>query len=209
MVDIATGVREAGTIRKAARHESPRLAATLARAFDRDPQMQWVLPDASRRVTMLERSFDLYLRKLWLDQDECYTTDGVAGAAIWNLPVRWHLPILRQLRLLPAMTAIYRRSLPRVVRAIATLESNHPTERHYYLPFVGVDPDWQGRGIGAALMRPVLDRCDADGMPAYLEASTPRNRALYERHGFDVIEEFELGAGAPPLWRMWRTPRAG
>jgi ribosomal protein S18 acetylase RimI-like enzyme len=207
MVDIATGVQEAGTVRKAARNESARLAATLARAFDGDPQMQWVLPDKARRMPIAERGFDLYLRKLWFAQDECYTTDGIAGAAIWNSPGGWHVPILRQLALLPAMTAIYRRFLPRLGRAIATLESNHPTERHYYLPFVGVDPRWQGRGIGAALMRPVLDRCDAEGMPAYLEASTPRNRALYERHGFEVIEEFELGAGAPAMWRMWRVPR--
>ena len=209
MVDIAAGVREAGTVRKAARTESPRVATALARAFDSDPPMQWVLPDGSRRLSIAERGFDLYLRRLWFAQDECYTTDGVAGAAIWNPPGEWHVPIPRQLRLLPAMTAIYRRFLPRVLRAIAALESNHPTERHYYLPFVGVDPDWQGRGIGSALLRPVLDRCDAERMPAYLEASTPRNRALYERHGFDVIEEFELGAGAPPMWRMWRPPRPG
>jgi ribosomal protein S18 acetylase RimI-like enzyme len=208
MVDIAAGVQEAGTVRRAARDESQRVAATLARAFDSDPQMQWVLPDDSRRVPIAERGFDLYMRKLWFAQDECYTTDGVAGAAIWNLPGEWHVTILRQLRLLPAMTRIYRRFLPRVVRAITALESNHPTERHYYLPFVGVDPDWQGRGIGSALLRPVLDRCDREAMPAYLEASTPRNRALYERHGFQVIEEFQLGPGSPPMWRMWRTPRS-
>jgi ribosomal protein S18 acetylase RimI-like enzyme len=208
MVDIAAGVQEAGTVRKAARDESPRVAAALARAFDSDPQMQWVLTDDSRRVPIAERGFDLYLRKLWFAQDECYTTDGVAGAAIWNRPGEWHVSILRQLRLLPAMTRIYRRFLPRVVRAITALESNHPKERHYYLPFVGVDPDWQGRGIGSALLRPVLDRCDREATPAYLEASTPRNRALYERHGFEVIEEFELGPGAPLMWRMWRLPRS-
>jgi ribosomal protein S18 acetylase RimI-like enzyme len=207
MVDIAAGVQEAGTVRRAVRDETLRVAATLARAFDSDPQMQWVLPDDSRRVPIAERGFELYLRRLWFAQDECYTTDAVAGVAIWNLPGKWHVSILGQLRLLPAMTRIYRRFLPRVARAITALESNHPKERHYYLPFVGVDPDWQGRGIGSALLRPVLDRCDSEAMPAYLEASTPRNRALYERHGFGVIEEFQLGPGAPPLWRMWRTPR--
>jgi hypothetical protein len=55
-------------------------------------------------------------------------------------------------------------------------------------------------------MRPVLDRCDAEKVPAYLEATSPRNRALYERHGFEVTEEFTLGPESPPLWRMWRPP---
>jgi hypothetical protein len=62
-------------------------------------------------------------------------------------------------------------------------------------------------GFGAALLRPMLERCDADGVPAYLEATSPRNRALYERHGFEVTEELKLPAGGPPIWLMWREPR--
>jgi hypothetical protein len=55
-------------------------------------------------------------------------------------------------------------------------------------------------------MRPVLERCDRDRVPAYLEASSPRNRALYERHGFEVMEECRYADDGPPLWRMWREP---
>ena len=146
------------------------------------------------------------LRKLWFKQDECYTTGGVVGAAIWERPGQWKVGMLEQLRLLPAMARINGRLLPRILRALAALESNHPAEPHYYLPFLGVDPDWQGRGLGAALLRPVLDRCDDERMPAYLEASSPRNRALYERLGFEVTEEFQVGKGSPPVWRMWRAP---
>ena len=56
-------------------------------------------------------------------------------------------------------------------------------------------------------MFPILQRCDAERMPAYLESSSARSRALYERHGFEVTEEFSFGPDAPPLWRMWRDPR--
>ena len=59
------------------------------------------------------------------------------------------------------------------------------------------------------MMAPILARCDRHGLPAYLDATTPRNRALYERCGFTVTEEFTLGKGSPPLWRMWRLPRGG
>jgi len=206
MADIAAAAREAGSVRKTTADEVPQLAAVLARAFYDDPALAWVIPDASRRLKIAERGFGLYLRKLWFAQDECYTTDAIAGAVVWELPGQWKVGVVQQLGLLPSMVAIYGRWLPRLMRAIAALESTHPEEPHYYLPFVGVAPEWQGRGLGAALIRPILDRCDQEGVPAYLEASTPRNRALYERHSFEVTEEFGLGKGSPPLWRMWRKP---
>jgi GNAT superfamily N-acetyltransferase len=107
------------------------------------------------------------------------------------------------------MIAAFGRHLPRVLKALTVLEGKHPREPHYYLVFIGVEPDWQGRGLGGAVLAPVLNRCDTEGMPAFLEASTPRNRTLYERHGFTVMEEFTLGSGAPPQWRMWRAPAHG
>jgi ribosomal protein S18 acetylase RimI-like enzyme len=206
MIDIARAAHEAGTVRKARPEDLDRLAAILARAFYDDPAMRWVISDDGRRHRLLERSFSLYLRKLWFRQDECYTTAGVVGAIVWELPGQWKVGVRDQLRLLPAMARINGRLLPRIVRSLAVLESNHPSEPHYYLTFVGVEPEWQGRGLGAALMRPILDRCDEAKLPAYLEASSPRNRVLYERHGFEVTEEFALGHGSPPLWRMWRPP---
>jgi ribosomal protein S18 acetylase RimI-like enzyme len=85
----------------------------------------------------------------------------------------------------------------------------HPHEPHYYLSIVAVAPEHQGRGIGSALIRPILERCDRDGVPAYLEATTERNRALYERHGFRVSEEVRWPDDGPPLWLMWREPAGG
>ena len=111
---------------------------------------------------LLERSFGLYLHKLWFKQDACYTTDSVVGAIVWERPGQWKVGVLDQLRLLPSMARINGRLLPRILRAIAALESNHPVEPHYYLPLVGVDPEWQGRGLGTALMRPIVERCDTE-----------------------------------------------
>jgi ribosomal protein S18 acetylase RimI-like enzyme len=208
MIDIATAVSEIDSVRKATPDEAGTLAAILAHAFYDDPAMRWVITDYQRRGELLERSFDLYLRRLWFKQDECYTTSSAAGAIVWEAPGQWKVGVIDQLRLFPAMARINGRLLPRILRALAALEANHPAEPHYYLPFVGVEPEWQGRGLGTALMRPVLDRCDNEQVAAYLEASSPRNRALYERHGFQVTEEFSLGSGSPPLWRMWRAPQS-
>ena len=90
-----------------------------------------------------------------------------------------------------------------IVRAIGEV---HPTDPHWYLAFVCTRPDQQGRGFGTALIRDGLERCDAEGRPAYLEATAERNRALYERSGLRVTNRIDL-PGGPPLWAMWREPR--
>jgi len=81
----------------------------------------------------------------------------------------------------------------------------HPTFDHWYLPFMGVDPISQGQGLGSRLLRHTLASCDRDGTPAYLEASTARSRMLYQRHGFEVIGEIQVGS-SPCVWAMLRHP---
>jgi hypothetical protein len=110
--------------------------------------MRWVLKNDGRRSSLLERSFALYLRRLWFKQDECYTTESVVGAIVWELPGQWKAGVFDQVRLLPSMAWINGRLLPRILRALAALESNHPAEPHYYLPLVGAIRS--GRAVGWA-----------------------------------------------------------
>jgi len=196
-------------IRKATRDDVPRLALALARAFDEDPPMRWFLPDDERRIPNARLMFDVMLRRLHLMRDACYTTDDVVGGALWVPPGAWRLGFFQQVRLLPSMLRVFGRNLGRAQRGLAVMDSRHPREPHYYLDSLGVEPEWQGRGLGSALMQPILERCDRQGMPAYLNAGSPRSRNLYLRHGFQVTQEFRLPEGGPPLWRMWREPVRG
>ena len=86
------------------------------------------------------------------------------------------------------------------------MDAYHPKEPCWYLPLIGVDPACQGRGYGSALLRHALDRCDRDGIIAYLESSNPRNISLYLRHGFVALGEIQVG-NSPTLVPMLRQPK--
>jgi RimJ/RimL family protein N-acetyltransferase len=95
--------------------------------------------------------------------------------------------------------------LPRASRLQVFFERNHLQEPHHYIRWVGVATSFRGQGLGAALLRPTLDRCDWEGVPAYLEASTERSAALYERLGFVHLGELQVPDG-PRFWPMRRPP---
>jgi ribosomal protein S18 acetylase RimI-like enzyme len=192
-------------IRKVTGDHVPKVAQALAAAFYDDPVMSWVIPDDDRRMERLARLFTLYVRRIWLPQDESYTTDRVAGAALWMPPGTSKMGIFEQLRLMPAMIRAMGWDLPRLMTVLAATEKKHPHDDHYYLPVIGIAPQWQGHGFGNHLMQPVLARCDERRLPAYLESTNPRNQTLYERNGFKGIDEVQV-KDCPPLLRMWREP---
>lgn len=206
LTSLAPGV-DRHVVRKLIDEDVPTVSRSMARAFFDDPVVgDWCLADTSRRMRRLERVFELFLERVYLPHGECYTADGLVGAAFWAPPGVWKLGTLAQLGLIARIVAITGRATPRILQVLSAMEAKHPHEPHYYLAFVGVEPDHQGRRIGSALLGPILERCDREGVPAYLEATCERNCALYERHGFAVVEKVSLPGGGPPLWPMWREP---
>lgn len=196
-------------IRKMTPAEVKPAAITLARAFYADPHFSWIIRDDSQRMRRLERAFATFVSRIWLRPDQIHVHDRLIGAAVWLPPDTWHISLLRQLLVFPPTVRALGGASWRLLRALTYIERTHPHQPpHWYLAAVGVVPAWQGRGYGAALLRPVLERCDSEGTAAYLEASSPRNRALYERHGFEVMDERRYASDGPPLWRMWREPHA-
>ena len=110
------------------------------------------------------------------------------------------------LPVLPYVAANLRTTL----RLLSLVEAKHPHEPHWYLASLGTAVDQQGKGMGGALMRPVLEHCDAEGIPCYLESSKERNLPFYRRHGFEVVEEVPLpGRRADASGPCGGTPTAG
>jgi GNAT superfamily N-acetyltransferase len=187
--------------------EVAEVCAVLSRAFLDDPVASHLIPGPRRRPAGLRTFFSILMSHEVLPFGGAYTTEDLAGAAMWMPPGKPATSGPAALAsLVPMIPYVAGRHLGRTLRGLALVDAIHPKEPHWYLATLGTEPDRQGHGVGSALLAPVLARCDHDGARAYLESSKERNIPFYRRHGFEVTREVRL-PGGPPLWMMWRDPK--
>lgn len=179
--------------------DRPRIIDALTMAFADDPPTRWLYPDDAD----YRRNFPDFIRAFGGNSVElgtAYHVQDARACALWLAPgeapdvgaliyhVVWRFSSIRHEEVFAVFDALGRA---------------HPTEPHWYLPLIGVEPSHQGCGFGSALIRHALERCDRDGMPAYLEATRRDNIRLYERHGFRRLEPVQVGS-CPTITPMWR-----
>jgi GNAT superfamily N-acetyltransferase len=196
-------------VRPAGPGDVDRLTRTLAAAFADDPLFCHLLPpgvrardERVRRVFAVDGARSLAYGGLWT------TADGDA-AAVWFPPGHWRGTSREDLRELPAWLLRIGGRRMRYFQGVRSALYAHHRELppHWYLLYVGTRPDRQGQGLGGALLQAVLDSCDTERMPAYLEATCPRSVPLYRRSGFVEHGTLALPPGCPPMTPMWRDPR--
>ena len=82
-------------IRKAQTDDIHPLAKMLARAFDDDQVINWLIRQDHRR----EKSFLEFFKNILLPRSirfgEVYTTDDLRGVAIWYPPEKWKIPFFK------------------------------------------------------------------------------------------------------------------
>jgi len=181
--------------------EAPAINALLL-AFSADPAVRWVWPD-TQQYFMYFPSFVKAFGGRAFTHGSAYYVSGYTGAALWLPP-----------NVSPdeeALTTILQRTVSEQIQkdVFAVFEQMgryHPSEPHWYLPVMGVDPLQQGKGLGSALMQQALTICDRDLKLAYLESSNPKNIPFYERHGFELLGTIQAGT-SPSIFPMLRRPR--
>ena len=189
-------------IRSATSDEIPRAVSTIVAAFLTDPPARFAWPSPHDYLLAMPVATGAFAGSSF-QHGSAYVSVDFCGAALW----------------LPPGVEPNGQALEKVFRDTAKpehmddllgtfekMEQSHPREAHWYLPQIGVEPNAQGKGIGAALMRHALARCDLEGSLAYLEASKPQNIPFYQHHGFEVIGEIQVGS-APAVTPMLRKPR--
>jgi GNAT superfamily N-acetyltransferase len=181
------------------------LSLLIAEAFHDLAPSRWLIADPAARRRIFPGYFGLYVTHA-LAAGLVHTTPSRDGVALW-LPAGPGVlgPPLGEGQQL----ATADRWTDRFAVFDQALEEHHPVGVHHqHLAILAVRPGCQGRGIGSTLLATRHHDLDRDGVPAYLEASSPRARDLYQRHGYTLRPDapFCLPGGGPPFWPMWREP---
>ncbi|MEE2777063.1 MAG: GNAT family N-acetyltransferase [Acidobacteriota bacterium] len=177
-----------------------RAIQALTAAFIADPLMRWMFPEAADYLEYFPRLVRVFVGPAF-EQGAAHATPGFEGAAIWYAPGGG--PDEEGVGKLVA-EAFSSSKREEVFALFEEMDRHHPNDREvWYLPTIGVDPAYQRRGIGAALLQRQFGVCDQAGIQAYLESSNPANMSLYERHGFRTTGQIQVGS-SPVVHPMLR-----
>jgi ribosomal protein S18 acetylase RimI-like enzyme len=190
-------------VRSATRADWRQLGDITAEAFFEDPVNKWVF--GTPRA--IQSAFTVLARDVYVKRGQCFLA-GDGGAAMWcTSQTNRNLATLPMLALATGVARWGSKgAVARAIKAGEAMDANHPHEPHMYLFTIGTRKAARGKGLGKALIRPMLAACDREGLPAYLENSNPANTGFYMSHGFERMKLLQVGEGAPPMEAMWRKP---
>ncbi|MCX5612279.1 GNAT family N-acetyltransferase [Streptomyces sp. NBC_00047] len=195
-------------IRQADQSDRDAVARLLDEAFRTDPVSSWVFPDPEHRAAVHGKFLGVFVDVALAEGRIDYAVDGSAAALWLRIPAGDQEGEAVEDEVPARMRAEADPDNERCELVGRLTGAVHPTaEEHEYLLMIAVAPGRQGEGLGSELMRPVLERCDREGVPAYLEASSERSKGLYERLGWEFTGEVVRLPDGPLMWPMWRKPR--
>ena len=176
-------------------------ADLIALSFDHLGANHYLVPVESERLTVMRAFFLAETERAANGAGQVLVTED--AVAVWFDRTRQHpLPEGYEEKFAAAVGP----HLERFGELDELFEANHPAEPHWHLAFLAVHPERWGHGLGSALMRHTHARLDAEGLPAYLEATNADNQRVYKRHGYEDMEPSAILLGdGTPFFRMWRA----
>lgn len=180
------------------------LIRTLADAFQDDPALSWILPDAGVRRARLPFLFAAMI-KADRKAGMILSAPGGEVATLWRAPGQTKPGLVETLGEGWPMLRTFGSALGRAISVSGAMAAHHPApDDYWYLQYAGVAPSAQGKGWGGAAIREGIARAAAMGKPALLETAKEANVAIYLRLGFEVIDKWQVPKGGPQFWTMLR-----
>ncbi|MDR4462418.1 MAG: GNAT family N-acetyltransferase [Nitrospirales bacterium] len=179
-----------------------RSIAVLVTAFISDPFIRWMFSDAKQYLHYFPQALKYFAGRAF-DHGSAYRSEDFNAAALWLPPGVG--PDEEALGMV-VQEGVATELQGEVFAILEQAGASHPPEAHWYLPAIGVEPMFQGKGYASAVLARGLEVCDGAHVAAYLEATNPANIPLYRRFGFEVVGEIQVGSSLP-IFPMLRAAR--
>jgi ribosomal protein S18 acetylase RimI-like enzyme len=173
------------------------ISMMLSRAFIEDPFYKYIMPNESSRLRKLNLWMNCMVR-YGLEYGQIHITgEPITGIAIWLKPENPMINNIGMIRMgmgrVPFILGLS--GFTRMMKVTSEWEQLHKKEtpNHWYLMVLGVDPSYQGRGIGSSLIQPVIKQADLDRIPCYIETMTQKDVKFYQNRGFNIVFEGKVG----------------
>jgi len=192
------------------------IGGQIARSFDHLDANRYLIPDPELRLTAMTEFFAVLTEHAGNGGGRVFETSDRRGVAVWF-----------DRTIEPTEPEDYAKRLEKAAGEYTVrfdeldeaFEAVHPTEPHWHLAFLAVDPGYQSHGLGSALMDHTHKWLDENGLPAYLEATNPDNQRVYRRHHYADMDPADIVIGEPQsnsgdtiagatFFRMWRPPQS-
>ena len=169
------------------------VADILTRSFDQNKSVNYIIRQGKRRSErirmLMEYSFDICCQ-----YGDVFLSEDKKACALLVFPDKKRTSFKSVVSDIQLATACI--GLSNIKKALdreAKIKKNHPKEPMYYLWFIGVDPEYQNKGIGSSLLQEIIKESITLQRPLYLETSTPKNIPWYKKLGFAIYQELDLG----------------
>jgi ribosomal protein S18 acetylase RimI-like enzyme len=174
-------------------------AEQLSRAFQNYPVFVYVYPDDSERKDRLPHFFKSMVHKGLLQGEVYASSPAMEGVTVW-LPPGISGGLSKAFE-------VDREAFDRFSyygKCAYGVRQKHAPAQHWFLELIGVVPEFQGKGFGGRLLRPMLDRLEQESLPCYLDTEVEENVAIYQRHGFRVLDYMIVPGTEVRSWGMLR-----
>ena len=186
-------------------------AVLMARAFQDDPYMAYLIPDAAKRLEMLPKFYRVFIKASILNHHAYGVGVPLDGVAIWSVPDQERVNFTGLFRsglfilvfqgfLFPFIRAI------KVMRVIEGMQKKFLQKNDFYLNMLAVSPESQGRGCASKLVRPFLEKADSKSSGVYVKTMKLSTNRIYEHFGFQCKETCKVKTGLS-VWALYRPQK--
>lgn len=183
--------------------EIEKAAELFAAAYYDDVFFHWCVPRDADRPKVVKDYYTIYLSSRGAVSHVIENDQGeIIAATVW-------LPHDADESMYPEIERIAGVNAPQFIAVAEKSHANEPKNQSFYqLVGFGVKKELQGTGFGKAILGHALNIFDKQGIPTYLEASTPfYGGGVYGKFGYTMYSDLMVFTEKAVLYPLYRDAK--